>query len=141
MFENLQKKYTRHHLNERIIFAYFIVLIIFYICLRLFQFLSINFYVVSFFLLFCEFVRHINHSFRIDIRVSNNMNSRTRWHRIEKWIDETKKKILKCKFYRIWNQKISRKKRRWQFVFDQKKHCFWKIFKIIVAKISNWKKK
>ena len=141
MFENLQKNHTRSSLKWTRCFCLFHCFNnSVFIDLRLFRFRSI-FYVVSFFLSFRESVRHIIHSFDIYINVSTRMNSRIRWHRIEKRIDETKKNELKQKFWKTKSQKISREKRRWHFVFDQKEHCFSEIFKIIVAKVSNLKKK
>ena len=70
--------------------------------------------------------------------------SRIRWrNKIELRNESTnlKKQILKYEFFRTWNQKISKEKHFWQFVSDQKKHCFSEIFRIIVAKVSNLKKK
>ena len=136
------RKITRaRRLNERVVFAYFIVLIIFvyrFTCVSI----SIDFqnrFIYSVNSLICSAYQSFvwySISRLIDHELIDAMSNELRNEFVN-----SKNEILRYEFYETWNQKISREKRRWQFVFDKKKHCFSDVFKIIVVETSNLKKK
>ena len=135
------KKNTRVcHLIERVIFAYFINF-------NNFLFIYDNFDFDRFFKFFhlvCRLVDQFDTTNIHSTSISMFHVSRIRWRNEIELKDESKnlkRKILKYEFYRTWNQKISKKKRRWHFVFDQKEHCVSDIFKIVVVETFNLKKK
>ena len=142
MFEIFQKKNTRvRYLNERVIFAYFIVLII--------LFLSIYdcFDFDRFFTSFCLFCRFVNLYDISVIHLTSILMFQVVW--IRKFVDiELKNESTKRKKMN-WNRNFAKhkiKKYQEKNIVDnsfsiKKKHCFSEIFKIIVAKTSSWKEK
>ena len=122
--------------NSKIIFFFFYLLIIH--CMQISSINFLNHFILFVVSMICStqhtFIQYQYQCFKIrkfvDTLTSNwKMNRRFEKKNIEIWILQNMK------------SKNIKKKHRWHFVFDQKKHCFLNVSKIIVVETFNLKKK